>query len=253
MVQVVSTCHQHDETVDRFINTFLKHWPNRYKLSIYYEIEPVNFDYGDRVTKNNVDDIPNMSEMRKALDTEQFRSGDFRFNAYAWAQKAIVIGHTGMMLSEPFLWLDSDTVTFKDIPQDFMEKVLPENIFMTILGRQKMTNPETRPYTETGFLAFDAGHDVANNFFAFYLNAWFTGAFKYLVWWTDCHVLDYTRHVIEAPTFDLTANLPQPCPADHVFVYSMLGQFMDHLKGGRKEVGYSPEHPLKWWRESDSS
>lgn len=250
MVTVVTTFPDDDITAKDCLESFAEYWPKRYKMTAYFNSRPpsISDKAKKRVTFLQADSIPNMTGMKQALDNEEYRRGDFYMNAYAWAQKAIVIGHTGMMTEEPFIWIDSDVITFKKIPADFIHKVLPHEIFMSILGRTAMQNPRFVPFTESGFLAFDGAHMAAKNFFSFYLNAWFTFAFKYLHGWTDCHVLDYTRHVMEVPTFDLTANLPMPCPGDHVFVHSMLGEYMDHLKGERKILGHSPEHPIKWWK-----
>lgn len=233
----------------RFIETFLEHWPESEKLICYIE-EPVPDEYpAERVEFRELYAIPAVTDFLDRVQASHpifrgMRNGgtqyDYHFDAYRFCRKvfSIVDAYYRMIDGAPedvvlanIAWLDADTYTFKDVPENFIEKTL-DGQFIAYLGREQM-------YSEAGYIAFDPNHPVASHFFHHYASTYTSGAFKYLGEWHDCYVLDFTRCVTGAPGHNLAAGLM----VDHPFVYSMLGQFLDHAKGGRKEKGYSPEHP----------
>lgn len=72
--------------------------------------------------------------------------------------------------------------------------------------------------------------------------------------WHDSFVYDVIRKTFEDTlpdfkTHNITANDP---PSDHPFINSVLGQYMDHLKGdSRKEQGKSFGDDLMQERQED--
>ena len=66
--------------------------------------------------------------------------------------------------------------------------------------------------------------------------------------WHDSYIFDQVRKKIEKKYNVINFNISQLGLVDidiqndeHVFVTSILGEFMDHKKGNRKEVKWSPE------------
>jgi hypothetical protein len=97
-------------------------------------------------------------------------------------------------------------------------------------------------YSETGFVAFNTTHDVHRSFIELFMAAYFNGAFKLLGEWHDCYVLDYTIKLLNVPRVNLNLNEK----SNHPFNDSVLGKFMDHMKGPeRKQQGKSHAHELK--------
>jgi hypothetical protein len=136
-----------------------------------------------------------------------------QFDAFTWDDKVF--------------WVDADVITDKDIPIDFLEGLV-EGVPFCFLGRDT--------YTETGFLGFNTKHKDFPKFRKNYENQYKK---KYLFrqpFYTDCHAFDAARVGIEGR--NLT---PWGRGVQHVFVDSVLGEYMDHLKGPRKAKGYSPE------------
>ena len=66
--------------------------------------------------------------------------------------------------------------------------------------------------------------------------------------WHDSYIFDQVRKKIEKKYNVLNLNISklglvdiETKTDDHVFVTSVLGEFMDHKKGNRKDVKWSPE------------
>ena len=66
--------------------------------------------------------------------------------------------------------------------------------------------------------------------------------------WHDSYIFDVVRKKLEKKrglkNFNITdlklVEIPNETD-DHVFVLSVLGQYMDHKKGNRKDIKWSPE------------
>ena len=74
----------------------------------------------------------------------------------------------------------------------------------------------------------------------------------------DSFVYDMIRKTFEGKLADFTSYdiAEKDTPSDHPFINSVLGGYMDHLKGDdRKQMGKSPEDDLmikrdeEYWRE----
>ena len=64
-----------------------------------------------------------------------------------------------------------------------------------------------------------------------------------LTGWTDCHTYDATRIVYDQ---EMWYNIsPKDGKISHPFVNSVLGDYMDHLKGPRKQLKKSKQSDLK--------
>ena len=68
--------------------------------------------------------------------------------------------------------------------------------------------------------------------------------------WHDCLVFDAAR-VNTSPHLNLS---PNGRGYGHVFINSILGKYMDHMKGPRKDRGRSEKsesnHDLEYWNET---
>ncbi len=132
----------------------------------------------------------------------------------------------------PFAWLDADIVFTRKVPKDFLNTCLAGH-GLAYLGRPTL-------YSETGFMVFDPSYANHDLFMTLYRNAYLNGAFRLLTEWHDCQVFDFVREML---AYD-GRNMAKGCDPNHPFVYSMLGTYMDHLKGPeRKAAGRSKEVP----------
>jgi hypothetical protein len=223
----------------RFLESFLKFWPENYELHVYAE----DFDIArtsDRVKVLDLhESIPELQafKRRHALNPvaagQQKKGYNYRFDAVRFANKSFVMWHAYKNRTSKFsLWLDADTVAFLPVPRDFLQRILVDGEFMAYLGRIGV-------HSETGFLPFDFGHASAQEFFEALKDMYVSDTVFSLQEWHDCQVIDAIRVVMQAQGKIATKNL-NIFGAAHPFVNSVAGLFLDHMKGPqRKDAGKS--------------
>jgi hypothetical protein len=154
-------------------------------------------------------------------------------------RKTLMLSHAVLTHGGKVFWLDADMVVHSDVPEDFLDRMLPDDKLSCYLGRDYM-------YTESGFLGINAEHPKAQRFVGYLREMALSGAFLTLQGWHDCYIYDFVRKHYPAELFvNLSADVPK-VPGLHPFVHTELGKYFDHLKGNRKQKGFSPEHPVKW-------
>jgi len=221
----------------RFIETFIEQWPENEELVVYLE-EPVDFEH-PRVTFRNLLSVEGMIPfLDTVLASNPIFRGlrlnktqyDYHFDAFKFARKVFSIADAAADYQGAMAWIDADVYTHSKVPEGFVKSVL-EGVYTAYLGRPNM-------YTEAGFIAFDTTHPAHQYFMNLYIGSYLSGAFVYLGEWHDCYVYDFVRIVTGVPGNDLAAGLNP----NHPFVESVLGEYMDHVKGEeRKKAGKSPE------------
>lgn len=247
-IDVITTCAPDDSTISRCMDSFEKYWPENYRMTVFYE-DGMPISKRKRVSFRPLYSVgPGVGSVLNFYRQDVGRVKSFLKDITRWAPKILTIGHFGLQAAkkkERFIWMDADVVTHSPVPEAFIEQVLNplDSPFVAGLHRERMNQTMVRPYTETGFLAFDTSLTNSHLWFSIYLNLLLSGAYVRLDAWTDATIFDLCCEILNVEMHDLAAEVEQPCPGDHVFVHSMLGDYMDHLKGQRKEMGRSPEHP----------
>jgi hypothetical protein len=145
------------------------------------------------------------------------------------------------------VWLDADTFTFRPVPIDFLEKLLPANTMVTYLGRENPKLNDGGKYPECGFVGYNLNHPETQNF----INEWellYTQdtVFKILEWhdsYVFWHLTKKFRTGKNIQVNDIGKWVG--VKGHHVFVNSELGQYIDHMKGDRKTKGSSSQKDLK--------
>ena len=145
------------------------------------------------------------------------------------------------------VWLDADTFTFRPVPIDFLEKLLPANTMVTYLGRENPKLNDGGKYPECGFVGYNLNHPETQNF----INEWellYTQdtVFKILEWhdsYVFWHLTKKFRTEKNIKVNDIGKWVG--VKGHHVFVNSELGQYIDHMKGDRKTKGSSSQKDLK--------
>jgi|SRR5689334_10262281 len=146
---------------------------------------------------------------------------DYRFDAYRFCRKVFCMDSVFDEDKEVF-WLDADTITNKPIPESFLSGLIKDDPFC-YLGRSNFCS-------ETGFLGFNTEHPDFTKFRRNYLPTYTSGRFMNLKTWEDAVVFDHARSGIKGN--DLNHSNLQGI--DHVWPLTVLGSYMEHLKGGRK-------------------
>ena len=145
-------------------------------------------------------------------------------------------------ISDDIVWIDADTICNNSINKDNMKKFLPnEDELMSYLGRDNF--PPDFPHSETGFIGFNLKHKKFNSFIKTAISIYTTGEVFALKHYHDCVVYDTTRAIFEMTGTKFKNLSGDFISESHPFVKCELGNYFDHLKGERKKIGFSPEHP----------
>jgi hypothetical protein len=249
-VTVVTSMHPAgwEEYGRRCLDGFERHWPSQYRLRFYAE-DFVPQGVSPRVeVVDLLSAVPDVAAFRERCDSPQARGRmadggyNYRYDAVKFANKALALVHASRTCGTRYLvWLDADTVTLRDVPPDLVQTLLADGCFVAYLGR-------AFSHSETGFLAFDLANPSAEEFFSAYRGLYMSGELLRLREWHDCEVFDVTRTVFAAQGRIRTRDLSPP-GTTHPFPNSVLGEYMDHLKGpDRKKAGASSAQDYRYFR-----
>ncbi len=243
----------------RFAETFASHVPSSIGLRFYSE-EPVDLPHGDCRSLWSIEGAQEFQKRHRCnlvhtglQPTRHWRPKDlrvlansgeaaWRWDALRFYKQCIIPEHASRDLPDEdiLVWFDADIVFFRDMPVDFAPKLLG-GMDLCYLGRNKgaeigfwavLLNPRTRAFLK----------DLSD----MYLQDRVFGLQQFHSAYAFDHVKEahLKKRMSER---DLT-----PGGRDHVWMQlEPLYRWTDHLKGPRrKNLGYSPEHPLRWWERN---
>lgn len=235
-------------------------WPKHYKKFVYPDNMENQTPLTNGVYLDLYDEQPGWAEFRRRnlrkrtpVMTEGDPAYNYEFDVIKFSAKVFAMIDAAKKCDTDMLYyLDSDTFTFEDVPEDWVEHIMPEDCFITILGRLSK-------FTETGFLSFNLRNPYAEEFF----EEWSKWYIEDKYWqldgtlpvdgYTDCHTLDGTRKMFINKYKDYKENDLNDGRwagfrgGKHPFINSELGQYMDHMKGAkRKELGKSLSDDVKY-------
>lgn len=225
-----------------FLDSFIENWPCDLVL---YEEEPMGIDH-PRIEVRNLFDVVLPGNILVKDYLEKTSNGretghyNYNYDVNKFCRKVFAQYDAVQSSEEPIFWLDADIYTFAKIPAEFLERIF-EGHPLVFLGREYF-------YTETGFVGFDPRHPKLAEFMDRYIRCYTDGTIYDLRWWHDCGAFDYARERTGIDEHNLS-KFYRHGDSLHVFLYSPLGFYMDHKKGNRKHVGFSKEHPIKYWKE----
>lgn len=222
MLAVTSFPERYNEIAERFLNSYVDRFPCR--IVAYHEGQEL-FSH-PQIEYRNLHDVKDFDAFIERIKRVAGSDGntpegfDFRFNANAYCRKVFAQNDVFDRDSIVF-WLDADTLVKKPVPETFL-KALFNGDALCYLGRNT--------YTETGFLGFQTTHPDFAKFRANYL-PWFTSGkiFGQLKGWHDCIAFDHARQGVSGHNLS-----PNGKNYDAVMEQSVLAEYLDHLKGQRK-------------------
>ncbi len=145
------------------------------------------------------------------------------------------------------LWIDADTFTFRPVPLDFFQNLLPHDTMLTYLGRENPTLNDGGVYPECGFVGYNLRHPEIQNFITDWENLYKTGEVFDILEWHDSfvfwHLSKIYRKNKNIKVHDI--GYQKGVKGHHVFINSELGLYMDHFKGKRKSRGTSAKKDLR--------
>jgi len=223
----------------RFIETWLEFWPKTIRLTVYYEGDDSAFEMLPGVSWRPIEEVEFLQDYLNALKPFPIMQGivgdryDINFDARQ-GRKTFMEVHACRQYGGKVFWIDADSVTVKHVPENFLDRMLPDDKFNCYLGRDGWY------FTESGFIGFNADHPIAKRFLRDYVHVFIVGTIFTQEWWHDCIAFDAIRYMATKDGHgDEFVNLAAHVPKGHMhpLQISAPGEYLHHLKGNRKDTG----------------
>jgi hypothetical protein len=229
----------------RKIETFIGKWPKHVHLHCYWqeqepEIFAENVHYHElykvspqleKFVKDNKDDPVKNGQVKDGYD---YKHDGVKFSHKVFAQTHRIRNTT----ADVILYLDADTYTHAEPNLDYIDSICPKDYLCTYFGRPKL-------YDETGFYMHNAKHYKAVVWAETLEKIYIEGEVWTYPFQMDCYTMYSGRQKFaDQLQLDLVEHHGK-LGKKHPFVNSPLGEFLDHLKGDRKELGHSRASDFK--------
>jgi len=243
----------------QFIEGYNNYWPQSVPLTIYAEDhEPItnnpNITVLDQATT-----LPDLKAWQLRHKDNKHAHGwnhdmskkSFLWDASRFANKTFALWHFAKTCgTDIFMWCDGDVRTHTPMPIEFLNEIAPnENQLATYLGR--------KTWPECGWMMFNRNHPK----FQELMEQW-----RWIYESDDIfkHKESHDSFIFGELVEDFKSmgvemrDLGGSEQSGHVFINSVLGKYMDHLKGFRKEVGKSTlnditnnfqHQDVAWWKD----
>ena len=246
-IEVFTTFHEQGwkRYAERMVKTFDKFWPDDIKLTLYCEKFQPFIESNRIIIKDIFEVCPAIKLYLKQYNTPKANGirndkRDFKYDAIKFCYK--VFAQCNMIRNskaDKIIFIDADTLTFDKPPIEKLDKLLPNNKLCAYIGRP---NNKRLPFAETGFIMYNLKHPNIQEFADVFENLYSSGKLFDLEYQIDCFVFDTARNETEnkynVSSIDITGEFG--LGKKHPFINSILGTFMDHLKGdNRKTLGKS--------------
>lgn len=232
------------------IDSFDRYWPQSVPLVVYAEncqpclpsarvsaidllqASPDLVQFKQRHANNPV------ANGRVAKDTQvPFADNAFKWDAVRFSHKVFAVLHACATASTDWVvWLDADTKTFAPVPETFLASVCDSASLACYLGRRE------KYHSECGWVAYNIRHADCAAFMNHWRDLYVSDRLFDLREYHDSFVFDEIRKQFQqrgTRFHNLSPALPGKGPG-HPFIASVLGQYMDHMKGSkRKALGHS--------------
>ena len=169
----------------------------------------------------------------------------FKWDAVRFANKVYAVFHAAETCGSDWLvWMDADTFVHSNWSYKQFAKLLPNNKWLTYVGRGK----GSQTWPECGFYGLNLKHSMCIQFLKeferFYEDA-DNGIFE-LEEWHDSFVFGHILNQltpIDSNVLDYSADMyiksAKTGGGGHPLINTELGTWIDHMKGARKDKGKS--------------
>jgi hypothetical protein len=223
-MRVVTTVHKagFEEYGHRWVDS-MANWPGA-EFVMYAE----GFST-DKVKCVDVDSVQRLAAFKQAH--QAYCAPSWRFDVVRFSNKVFAAYDALYDYDGIGVWLDADAVTYKPVPEGYVEEQLGD-AYLAHFKREGW-------YTETGLWLMNCAHPQHKAFMDRWLQWFESGAFIKLHEWHDCTTLDATIKLTGVPTRSLSGEFDRDM---HPMAKADFGRFVDHCKGARKALGHSPEN-----------
>lgn len=136
-----------------------------------------------------------------------------------------------------YVWyLDADFVTLAPVTKELLKTITGKTAYLGCLPRW-----QRKKFTETGFMFWDTEHTAHEEWCKHYDECYSKDIIFQYPEWHDCYAFDHaTLTLLNQKKIEIV-DMGFGDTSRHPLVKGPLGKYFDHLKGGRKTVGYSKE------------
>ena len=259
-----------NEYAKRAVDSVLQHWPNDTRVAVYHEGQDQDVFTHDRIEWHDVhQEQPDLVKFKTKYKNDPVANGEiteiangirrpgpmpkkgsYQWNAVRFANKVFCVTHAlkHSVGYDYVVWLDADTYTFRHMPKDFLQSLLPTQTMITYLGRENPDLNDGGRDPECGFVGYNLNHPEIKNYCLDWEDMYIKESVFKLTWgWTDCSTL---WHLLK--TYQKNKNVlfhdigyGKKVKGNHVFINSELGLYMDHFKGKRKQFKKSAKNDFR--------
>ncbi len=237
-----------------FVRTFNEFWPTSVELVMYSEqiftlprgkcrllwecegAEDFHHRHGEDGRRRGTIPVPGWRQK------DRNEGYSWRFDAAKFYKQCLIPYDVSKTLNQDdiLVWLDGDIITFDHVPENFIPGLI-DGFDLVFLGRGSY-------HTEIGFWAVRMCKQ-SRAMLRHLAEIYTTDEFLSLHEHHSAYSFDHARK--RAQERGLRAKNLTPGGSGHVWLSSPLAKYTDHLKGKRrKNLGYSIDHPLRWWERA---
>ena len=262
-ITVVTTFHKPglDLYGQRFLNSFAEKVDPKIKLLVYAEdCSPVNPNSEQITILNAKEVLPKLNAFKEKYKNVPHANGniakhparngrkdwnkEFKWDAVRFANKTYAVYDACERSEDWCVWMDADTFVHSDWSYEQFKHLLPEDKWITYVGRGK----GSQTWPECGFYGMNLNHPVCHQFLKEFERMYEdaeNGIFK-LVEWHDSFVFGHLLKNLKPVSnnvLDYSAEMylkeAKSGGGGHPLINTILGKWIDHMKGDRKNTGKS--------------
>jgi len=262
-ITVVTTFHKPglEQYGQRFLDSFAQRVDKKIKLLVYAEsCQPINPDPDQIKIFDQFEALPKLNQFKSTWGNVPKANGippedikarrprdwhkEFKWHAIRFANKVYAVFDACQRSQDWCVWMDADTFVHSDWSYDDFRKQLPDDVWLTYVGRGK----GSQTWPECGFYGMNLRDPVCKLFLEEFERMYEdaeNGIFT-LEEWHDSYVFGdiLARYKARDPNvLDYSAEMylkeAKTGGGGHPLINGVLGTWLDHMKGVRKQEGRS--------------
>ena len=225
----------------RFLETFVKFWPENVILCVFHEDDKPPID-DSRIWYFNLLADKEYQAWMTQYGHDKLNQGirdgkrDFRWDAVRFAPKVFSLTSPILPTTGWRIWIDADVETTRKIPEVWFSKLLRGEATAAYLGRPK----EVFQTSECGFVAYHLAKESGRQFLKDFRQNYVEGKIFGFPEWHDSAVFDILRTAYEQAgcvfkdlASDYYKGIKNPTFEEngHPWPNTVLGQYLKHYKG----------------------
>ena len=262
-ITVVTTFHKPglEQYGQRFLDSFAQRVDKKIKLLVYAEsCQPINPDPDQIKIFDQFEALPKLNQFKSTWGNVPKANGippedikarrprdwhkEFKWHAICFANKVYAVFDGCERSNGWCVWMDADTFVHSEWSYKDFKKLLPDDKWLTYVGRGK----GSQTWPECGFYGMNLNHGACTTFLQEFERMYEdaeNGIFK-LEEWHDSYVFGHVLEnmkVLRPDVLDYSAEMylkeAKTGGGGHPLINTVLGKWIDHLKGDRKNTGKS--------------